>query len=163
MENDDLKSMHTEWMKAFHRIKKVNVSSIMKVSKGDFFALQIIGRYQKMHPDREGIYVSNLAQDLKIAPSQTSRMLKNLEERKLIGRNVDPKDRRNTYVFLTEEGKELCREVEEKMQAYFHGVWNGMGAERVEELIRLCNELADVMESELKKWVASAPQTKKSK
>lgn len=161
MKNDDLKTMHTEWMKSFHRIKKVNIASIMKVSKGDFFALQIIERYQKMNPEKEGIYVSNLAESLKIASSQTSRMLKNLEERNWVGRNVDPKDRRNTYVFLTEEGKEVCRQVEEKMQMYFQGVWNSMGKERVEELILLCNELADVMESELKKWKTAASETKK--
>ncbi|WP_075720443.1 MarR family winged helix-turn-helix transcriptional regulator [Roseburia sp. 499] len=153
MENDNLKIMHTELMEAFHRIQKVNISSMMEVSKGEFLALQIIGVYQKKYPEREGIYVSEIAGNLRIASSQTSRMLKNLEERELIGRSVDTKDRRNTYVFLTENGKEVCQRVHEKMQVYFEGVLNQMGEERMKELIGLCRELSDVMEKELKEQV----------
>lgn len=161
MEEDGFKLMHAQLMEAFHRIQRVNVSSMMEVTQGEFFALQIIGGYQEKNPEREGIYVSAIAGNLRIAPSQTSRMLKNLEERQLIGRSVDTKDRRNTYVFLTEKGKEVCRNVQEKMRIYFTGVWSQMGEERIEELIRLCSELADIMENELKEQVKKTHETKK--
>lgn len=161
MEKDSYKLMHVQLLEAFHRIQRVNFSSMMEVSKGEFFALQIIGTYQERHPQREGIYVSEIAGNLRIAPSQTSRMLKNLEERQLIGRNVDTKDRRNTYVFLTENGKEVCKNVQEKLQNYFTEVWSQMGEERIQELIGLCNELANIMENKLEERVKKTPETKK--
>lgn len=113
----------------------------------EFFALQVIEEHQRK-TELPGIYVSDLAQSLKIASSQTSRMLKNLEERNLIGRDVDGRDRRNTCVFLTEEGRKTCLETQDYVKSYMNRVFQSMGEERIEELIRLCNELADIMERE---------------
>lgn len=141
--------VHTRLMYAFHRIQKINFPVGMDISKMEFFALQVIGRYQQKM-DAQGIYVSELAQSLQIAPSQTSRMLKNLEERNLIGRSIDGRDRRNTYVYLTEEGTEACRQAQSRIKNYMTRVEKSMGEERIEELVKLCNELADIMEQEAK-------------
>lgn len=140
-------AIHTRLMYAFQRIRKVEVTPDTGISKMEFFALQAIGGYQQK-TGLSGIYVSELAKNLRIASSQTSRMLKSLEERHLIGREVDGRDRRNTYVFLTEEGRKVCRETHDSMKCFMKRVLQSMGEERVEELISLCNELADVMEKE---------------
>lgn len=140
-------AIHNRLMYAFQRIRKVNVVPETGISKMEFFALQAIGGYQQQ-TGLPGIYVSEVAHNLRIASSQTSRMLRSLEERNLIGRQVDDRDRRNTYVFLTEEGKEVCQRTQVFIKSYMERVLKSMGEERVEELIRLCNELADVMEKE---------------
>ena len=141
--------VHTRLMYAFHRIQKINFPMGTDISKMEFFALQVISRHQQKM-DTQGIYVSELAQNLHIAPSQTSRMLKSLEERNLIGRCIDGRDRRNTYVYLTEEGTETCRQAQKNIKNYMNRVKNAMGEERMDELINLCNELADIMEQEAK-------------
>ena len=92
-------------VQVFHRIWRVNMPQVMEVPPGGFFVMQIIERYKAEHPDQEGIYVSHIAKKAKMASSQVSRMLRGLEERNLVGRIVDEKDRRNTYVFLTESGE----------------------------------------------------------
>ena len=130
-------AVHTRLMYAFQRIRKVDVIPETGISKMEFFALQAIGGYQHK-TGLPGIYVSELA--------HTSRMLKTLEERELIARKADVRDRRNTCVFLTEKGKQICRETQVSMKRYMEQVLQTMGEERVEELIELCNELADVME-----------------
>lgn len=140
-------AIHIRLMYAFQRIRKVEIVPETGISKMEFFALQAIGGYQQK-TGRSGIYVSELAKHLRIASSQTSRMLKGLEERQLIGRKIDDRDRRNTYVFLTEAGKLMCKETQASMKCYMKRVLKSMGEERVEELISLCNELADVMEKE---------------
>ena len=138
-------------MRAFHRIGRVNVSALMEVTPGEFFVLRIIEKYSREHPKEEGIYVSQIARMAKMASSQVSRMLRNLEHHNLIGRSVDVRDRRNTYVFLTEEGKNISERTHRKMEQYVNRVIDEMGEEQVDELIRLCNEMADVMERELQK------------
>lgn len=140
-------AIHTRLMYAFQRIRKVEVTPGTGISKMEFFALQAIGGYQQK-TGLSGIYVSELAKNLRIASSQTSRMLRGLEERRLIGRQIDDRDRRNTYVFLTEEGRQVCKETQDSMKCFMKRVLQSMGEERVEELISLCNELADVMEQE---------------
>lgn len=142
-------AIHNRLMYAFQRIRKVNVVPETGISKMEFFALQAIAGYQQK-TGLPGIYVSEMAQNLRIASSQTSRMLRGLEERNLICRKVDDKDRRNTYVFLTEEGKQICQKTQDSIKSYMERVLKSMGEERVEELISLCNELADVMEREAK-------------
>lgn len=141
--------VHSRLMYTFQRIRKVNIMSGARISRMEFFALQVIGGYQQK-TGLSGIYVSQLARQLKIASSQTSRMLKGLEERELIGRSTDARDRRNTYVFLTEKGKETCRETQDYLKNYMKRVLQAIGEERVEELISLCSELAEVMEQEAK-------------
>ncbi len=140
----------TRMMHAFHRIRKVNIVPNTGISKMEFLALQIIDK-SKQEKNVSGIYVSELAKGLGIASSQTSRMLKGLEERKLIARIVDGKDRRNTCVFLTEKGREICKETQTYMKSYMCRVLKSMGEEQIEELIKLCNELADAMEKEANK------------
>lgn len=141
--------VHTRLMYAFHRIQKINFPMGTDISRMEFFALQVINKHQQK-TDTQGIYVSELAQNLHIASSQTSRMLKGLEERGLIGRCVDGRDRRNTYVYLTEEGTGICRQAQRNIKNYMNRVKNAMGEERMEELISLCSELADIMEQEAK-------------
>lgn len=160
MEKNTAEPIHTRMMDAFHRIRRVNISAMMELPQSEFFALQIISRYEQEHPDREGIYVSELAEKLRIASSQTSRMLRNLEERHFVGRMVDTKDRRNTYVFLTEEGQEICSSTKKRLMAYVAQVREKMGEERIEELIRLCNEMAEIMEQEAKRQTRLLKQEK---
>ena len=151
MENGDRimreTEVHSRLMYAFQRIRKVNIMSGAKISRMEFLALQVIGGYQQK-TGLSGIYVSELAGQLKIASSQTSRMLKGLEERELIGRSIDARYRRNTCVFLTEKGKEACQETQEYLKNFMERVLQAMGEERVEELVSLCGELAEIMEQE---------------
>lgn len=153
MRRESTEVIPVELMEAFHRIRKVNVSALMNISQSEFFALEIIAKCQRENPAREGIYVSELAKMLHIASSQTSRMLRGLEERKLVGRSVDTRDRRNTYVFLTELGQEKQQQTRACLQDYVEDVWKHMGEEKVRKLIQLCNEMADIMESELERRV----------
>ncbi len=139
----------TRLMYTLHRIGKVHMKMVGNISKMEFFALEAIGKYQR-DKEASGIYVSELAQGLRIAASQTSRMLKGLEGRGLIGRSVDGKDRRNTRVFLTEEGKEVCKEGKAEMDRLVERVIMAMGSERIEEMLALFGELADALEQETK-------------
>lgn len=149
MEKECEEARNIKLIHAFHRIRRVNISTIIEVSQSEFFALRVLYKYQEEHPEKEGIYVSELAVKLRIASSQTSRMLRNLEESKLIGRSVDTKDRRNTYVFLTKEGEEVLRRTRKRLMAYVKCVENEMGEKKIEELTRLCNEMAEIMEREV--------------
>lgn len=57
--------------------------------------------------DKDGVYVSEIAESLRIPMSGVSRILKRLEsELHYIVRRPDTKDRRNTLVSLTKEGKD---------------------------------------------------------
>ncbi len=71
------------------------------------------------------------------APSVT-RILKELEARKLINREQDPEDRRRTLVALSPEGREVVKTVSRHVLNVMREYSERFGAERLE---RLANEL----------------------
>ena len=68
------------------------------------------------------IKMSVLAKKIDISTQSLSRMIKGLEEKGYLKREVDESDRRNTYVLFTEKGKTLSEEMHDKYKKLFHNL-----------------------------------------
>ena len=99
------------------------------------------------------IKMSVLAKKIDISTQSLSRMIKGLEEKGYLKREVDESDRRNTYVLFTEKGKTLSEEMHDKYKKLFHSVNKHIGEEKLIELGMRMDELVDVIEDELKKQI----------
>ncbi len=137
---------------AFHRFKNLKPGNHLNkdMSQGEFMALIIISDYMEEHPQSEGIYVSELAKSMKVMPSAISRILKVLDEKKLVTRKVDEKDRRNTYVFLTEEGIKDCEKHKRIFDNYLQNIARRLGSERIEQISILSKEIACILQEDQK-------------
>lgn len=145
------KELSMEFLATAHRFKKIHMSGLFsEVSRGEFWALKMIQKGMLKSENQCGVYVSTIAEHLKVTPSAISRMLRGLEEKKFIERKVDKKDRRNTYVTLTKEGEAITQKAEAEMNLFTKNVIAAMGEEDSRTLIKLFNQLVDVMEAELK-------------
>ena len=80
-----------------------------------------------------------------------SRVLAGLEEKGIIERRIDRSDRRNTLVFLTEDGYSKIREYKKRINKYFETVFERFGEDRVAEVIELIGELSEIAQEELQK------------
>lgn len=144
-------SLQLEFMMAGHRLRGLKVHTMFHgVSKMEFYTLEQLHRQRSLHPDAEGMHVSGLAGRIHASPSAVSRMLRGLEEKELVKRSVDPKDRRNTYISLTEKGEMVCERSKTRMQAFAQAVIEDMGEENVQQFITLLNRLVDSAEKEIK-------------
>ncbi len=65
--------------------------------------------YILVHIDKEGTPATVIAQRLGMEATSLSRVIKNMEERKLIFKEVDEQDKRVMKIFLTDEGVEKRR------------------------------------------------------
>ena len=81
-----------------------------KLTHNEFIALCILSEEQKKQKEEQGIYVSMLASGMQSSTPAVSRLLRAMEEKGLIERKVDRKDRRNTFVSITEEGQVALKE-----------------------------------------------------
>lgn len=115
----------------------------------EFLALSAIYYAQNKHPDRPGVYVSVLADDLLTSVSMVSKMLKVLEEKNWILRTVDPGSRRNTFVSLTEEGLVIYTRASREMDAIHAAVIEKIGMDNMTRFIELSAELAQCYEEAL--------------
>lgn len=115
----------------------------------EFLALSAIHHAQARHPDRPGVYVSILADDLLTSVSMVSKMLKTLEEKNWILRTIDPGSRRNTFVSLTEEGNAVYTQASREMEAIHAAVIEKIGIDNMLEFIELSADLAACYEEAL--------------
>ena len=79
-------------------------------------------------------------------------MLRSMEEKGYVERRVDEKDRRNTRVSITPDGKEAEQQVRRQMQEFITGVIERLGEERTKADSfneQICGDHAE--ESEQKK------------
>ena len=115
----------------------------------ELFAIQQI--YQATNGDQEnkGIYVSVLAKNMDIVLSSASRTLNSLEKRGLISRKIDPKNRRNIFVMLTEKGEFVRKQCLENVNLLVSRIVDDMGMEDMEQLIILWNRFIDQMDKEV--------------
>ncbi|TCL55655.1 DNA-binding MarR family transcriptional regulator [Kineothrix alysoides] len=147
----NLNKMQEDLLKTANRFRKMKYEFLFHdISKREFEMLMVMEHFSRENDDRKGIYVWELAKALHISSPAVSKMIRALEERGYAGRDVDKADRRNTYVYVTDKGKEAQRKSKEKMDEVMRKVVIRMGEKNMKEFIVLCNLLEDIMEEELK-------------
>jgi DNA-binding MarR family transcriptional regulator len=92
---------------------------------------------------QDGITVSTLAQRMDISPSAMTGIIDRLRKSKLIRRRADPRDRRVTRIYLTEEGRALWGAVDAAGRAYVSATVRRLGRDRVEAFIETMSEFLE--------------------
>ena len=103
----------------------------------------------KRNPDASGIGVSELARCSFMSPPAMSRTLKSIEEKGLAERMIDSKNRRKTYVRLTQAGEQARQYAWEVSTEYINRVMEEMGEEKMDAFLALWKELVDIMEKNI--------------
>jgi homoprotocatechuate degradation regulator HpaR len=105
-------------------------------------------RAMRVINDRRIIDATGLAEAAMLHPTSVSRILRDLEKRKLIVRQPDAGDRRRSVVALSPDGRELVRTLSWHVLHLMRGQSQRFGAERmahlIEELLALKEALKDV-------------------
>ncbi len=158
-------SIPMEYMHALRRLGQIRrMHACRDVEKGfterDFMFLRTIEQFHCAHPDVPGPYVNDLARRMRMTKSAASRTLQQLEKRGLIERSVDPRDRRNTFVSMTEEGQMFGARQRENCDRFFDRVAQRVGEQRMRDIIRGMNELAQAMQDETERMYTTDTRRK---
>lgn len=146
----DEKLLQQELVNVMRRMRRMRLNVLSEhVIYTEYHALEQIDQYMQDHPGSRGIFVSKLAHNLSIVPSAASRLLNSLEGKNLVEREVDTKDRRNTFVRLTPQGAQILTQTARDMDEMKAQLIRRMGHEDISKLIELWNKLADLMEEEV--------------
>ncbi len=144
-----MEELYGKFFDAIGQMRRIRIADLFpEMTKADGVALMAINHYNRRKKEKM-ITVSELAEKIHTKPSAVSRTLKNLEEQELIIRTVNPTDRRNTYVTLSEHGKETCKKMEQTMSEFGHAVLSKMKEEDLKRLIAYLNELYRVAVEEI--------------
>ena len=128
-----MEKMYEELFRSMHQFRKLNVGVMMPgVTKQEFITMGVI-----LDKGEDGkITISELAAKTQVLPSAISRTLRGLEEKGYVVRNVNQKDRRNTYVELTAKGEETARQCKKIMHDYGMAVISQLNEQDMERLIQ---------------------------
>lgn len=133
----------------FRKIKqRIAFEMNKEISHGEFFLLTVV-KYYYLLEEKKGLSVSTLAGLMQVSSPAISRMLRGLEEKQMIKREIDEKNRRVTYVTITQVGENILLKSREKMNQLAHNVVEELGIENMKLLVQLLNQAADAMEKNI--------------
>ncbi len=136
MENQQLAN---ELIEQFMCIKKMSFHNIIKVEGHTHNEkLVLFLMYDMLKNSAENVVLlSSVREKIKLAPSTITPILNSLEEKGLIERIIDKKDRRNIYIKLSKKGKNFTKETHEKLEELIYSYIKYMGEKDINEFIRL--------------------------
>lgn len=145
-------------------------SKILDIPKGEFRVLAVImmlsGKFKdscngsvqcKGHPhfvaklsNTDEITVGDISNALNISKPQLSKLLNQTDEKGYTTRSVSKKDKRVTYVTITDFGIDKVQNQMKKMEEFSNNAMERFGEENSKEMLRLFNKLYLIFEEEIK-------------
>ena len=147
-----MKKEQREFFTLLEEFRKLNIGSMLPgIPHGDFCVMKAIHELKLNKGQNADIRVSDIVEEMQAPPPAISRGLRSLEEKGLIQRSVDEKDRRNTFVELTAAGEQLSDEIETIMKDFVDAVFSRMGVESFEQLNNGMRKMVSVSREEINK------------
>ncbi len=122
-----------------------------QLSGGEFMLMASFLTYEK--ETGKHITVNELASRMEVTVPAVSRSLKRLEERGLIKRIIGEECKRNTFVTISDKGKELFDINREAIEFMVDKLIAVLTVEEIEASINFSNKVASVLESECKNYL----------
>ncbi len=146
-----MKPDEREFFETMKKFRKLNISSILPdITHGDFAVMKAIESCMK-EQDMQCVRVSEVVKAMHIAAPAISRCFKVLEGKHYILRTIDTRDRRNTCVELTAEGRKVLSETEEILNSFADAVLGEMGSEDMRVLNAYLERLVETARHEIEK------------
>lgn len=121
------------------------------VTQFDFF---ILNKFDTELCNGKKLYLSDLKEKLGLSMDKVSEIAGELEQKGLVKWTHDNGDTKGTYIELTDFGRDKLKNGQEKMLTFYKNVISKFSKEKSEELVRMMEELTQIMEDELRKEAA---------
>jgi DNA-binding MarR family transcriptional regulator len=122
---------------ALHRRSK-RMEATLGVTGPQRLVLRIVGRFP-------GLAAGQLAKLLHVHPSTLTGVIKRLEQQGFLRRRVDPRDRRRTFLGLTEKGRPLYVEIRGTVESAIQRVFETTAPDK----LRAAREVLEAIATEL--------------
>lgn len=124
------------------------IQSITDLKHSEYCTLAAI-KYAAVKNNGSKVKVSELSDIMHVNSTAVSRTLRELEQKAFIERHTSEKDRRITYVNITNDGKAALEKAEAQLTDFTSAVFERMGEDNLNRLTAYMNNLYDVMTEEI--------------
>lgn len=142
MNNDEKLVLVQELGNSIRTLKNLGwqKGSIHGLRRSEFMLLANLNSYGEN--SHEGVKVSLLSKRMDITPAAVTHLINSLEERGLVERLVEPKDRRLVLVKMTDKGTGFVEKVKAEHFRELNELVNFLGERDSEELIRILSSVS---------------------
>lgn len=143
---EEYKELANKFFETSCNLKKLRQQkSINESFKGEIFAL--------LYLKNKGEYIlpSDISDEMEISTARVTAILNNLEDKKLIERKIDKKDRRKIQVKLTILGEEKANKHNEDVIQHIVDMFKLLGKEDSREFVRIVSKIVNLTPGESKK------------
>lgn len=117
--------------------------NVSNMTQGQVMVMKMIADAQKQ--GRRGICASDISRKMAVAHPTVTPVLQNMEQRGLICRQRDEKDRRVVWITLTEHGKALFSNYYQTVHMRLGSIVDKMGKENSELLVNLLRQINEYL------------------
>jgi DNA-binding MarR family transcriptional regulator len=147
---EEMDMEYLEIFEAFCKFRKLHLSSVLpNITHGEYATMKTVSCMKRKSHAGDGVSVSVVAKEMMIPCAGVSRSVRQLEEKGYMERSVNLKDRRNTYISLTEKGEQVTEEADQIMCSLAEAVMNKMGQEELHQLKENLEKLYEVTQYEI--------------
>ena len=143
------KEIQNELVQAMFRLKKMMNRGLGRdldnanITMSEFILMREVAENTK--ESYNSMALTEVREYLSVSKAAVSQMLNSLEKRGYILREIDPNNRRNIIVILTEEGKTAFEKKNQEFYDRFEMVIRGIGEKDVSQFIAMINKMSDAM------------------
>ena len=95
------------------------------------------------------IYLSEISEKLSLPIRKTSKLIREMNSKNLVSWDHDGDGKDGTYVTMTDHGKTVFEETDNKLRDFYSRVLQNFGRDKIVQLLQLMKEFDSVMRTEL--------------
>ena len=143
------KELQNELVQAMFRLKKMMNRGLGRDTNNINITMSEFILMREVAENTKDVYnpsaLTEVREYLSVSKAAVSQMLNSLEKRGYILREIDPNNRRNIIVILTDEGRTAFEKRNQEFYDRFELVIRGIGEKDVSQFIEMINKMSDAM------------------
>ena len=143
------KELQNELVQAMFRLKKMMNRGLGRDTNNINITMSEFILMREVAENTKDVYnpsaLTEVREYLSVSKAAVSQMLNSLEKRGYILREIDPNNRRNIIVILTDEGRTAFEKKNQEFYDRFEMVIRGIGEKDVSLFIAMINKMSDAM------------------
>lgn len=129
-------------------LKKINLDKVFSlIDKSEYMLIYYIRHLEERDQTTEGVYLAELASEMKLTIPEVSKIVQRLQDRGHIYWKTDVAKGR-TYVQVTEIAKELMEHQKEKLTEYYKKIQEEIPNEDLKTTITTIYKISQMMSEE---------------
>ncbi|MFM1651059.1 MarR family winged helix-turn-helix transcriptional regulator [Brevibacillus sp. B_LB10_24] len=142
-------------MHAFRKLKRADWRKRFVAGHVPSEMMVLISIKRAMKNDSNGVMVSTISSMLHVTSPTVTQLIKGLEAKGLVERNIDKEDRRAVRITLTDAGETVTKQAFKEFSDSFNGLVEYLGEEQSKQLANLLDQVFQYFDERKKSWEQS--------